>query len=375
MTNFPSEGKTYFGVIVDSKEDLGRILYKVWVPSLHGKDVKFDDLPYVPAAIPPTLDGAATSGGALSNGQPVNFYKGSGEGANGFGTVIGLYQPVINGERGLPNQNLSLAEKFIVPLEQQTRNIRLPPNLVKTTNDKGVEVLKAIEKGDFSLSDLFGFATHGALNPIGQGTLIPKTSAIPTAKQKKSNVLTGSMLSGIPGTNFDLSSIFSQIPDSVMKNVPTEAKEILSTVSSMMQTYTPGNFGNNGVEGTKVDSSAMLNLVMQELPNIKDGQGMISLIKNMMKTTGSNSAFVGNIRIGADGTVDIGIDKILEQLLSLFSSSLAGFQSSSGTLFDSVPQFGQMISRMIPEVDGGIKDVISKIQTASPAQEGNEFVK
>lgn len=375
MSNFPSEGKTYFGVIVDTKEDLGRILYKVWVPALHGKDVDFNHLPFIPAAVPPTLDGAVTSGGALSKGQPVTFYKGSGEGANGFGTILGLYQPVINSKRGMANQNLSLAEKFIIPLEEKTRNIRLPPNLQKVLNDKGVEVIKAIEKGDFSLSDLFGFATHGALNPIGQGTLIPKTSAIPTAKQKKSNVLTSSMLSKVPGSNFDLGSIFSQIPESVLKDVPTEAKEILSTVTSMLQNYTPGNFGNNGVEGTKVDTSSMLSFVTQELPNIKDAQGMISLILNMMKKTGSNSAFTGNIRIGADGTVDIGVNKILEQLLSLFTSQLSGFQSSSGTLFDSVPQFGQMISRMIPEVDGGIKDVITKIQTVSPAQEGNEFVK
>lgn len=374
MSNFPSEGKTFFGVVVDSKEDLGRILYKVFVPALHGKDVKFSDLPFIPAAVPPTLDGAATSGGGLSKGQPVQFYKGMGEGANGFGTIIGLFQPVINGNRDLNSQNMSIAQKLIVPLEEQARNIRLPPDLYKTL-ENGVEVIKTKEKGDYSLSSLFGFATHGALNPIGQGAVIPKTTAIPTAKQQHQNILTSSMLSSVPGSNFDLTSIFKMIPTSTLNGLPPEAKEILNTVQSMMQTYTPGNFGSSGFEGTKIDPTAMLSMVTQGLPDVKDAGGMIDLIMKMLQTTGTSSSFIGNIQIGADGNVGFGLDSIIEGLLSQFAGSLGSFESSSGKMFDSVPDFGKMVQRMTPDVNNGIKSVISFIQTNSPAQVGNEFVK
>lgn len=386
---FNSENKSFVGQIVDFKEDNGRILYKVWVPELMGPDVKYADLPFVPATQPPSMGGGTTSGGAMNVGQLVTMFKGKGQSATGFGTITGLFHPVNSDSRTMSGENTSISSKISMPLEATKRNIRLPPDLQRVLNAKGVEVTKAIEKGLHSLETIYGLASHGVQAPLN-GVPIPSSKGVPTAKQSSSQSLGSNILANLPGSSFSIGNLLDILPtklqEELFKNMPADVASTLKTITKMAPKFQAGNFGGMGVSSApRVDAPSFGVAAVAALKNIKTVDDLIPALLSLMNDTGGNDLnhFVEivngfghtKIQITKDGTVIPTVDSETIKAITQFKSMISTFEAPSGTLFDQVNDLPGMIDRLKPEVAGSLNTVLTKIKNDTPAVAANLFVK
>jgi hypothetical protein len=183
---FPTENQEFFGWIVDYMEDEGRILYKVRVPNLWGPNVSDDDLVYCPSELPASLGSGTTSGGALDKGQFVRIKIDHGQGPSGQFTIRSIYHSTLRSNSEMPG-NFSWNKMYGDLLAALPRSgVRLPPDVQKKINEKGVEVVELLEKGEFHLRDLIGIATHGTQSPLN-GIMIPQFKGISTALDAAEN--------------------------------------------------------------------------------------------------------------------------------------------------------------------------------------------
>lgn len=358
---FPSENKEFLGLVVDFKEDNGRILHKVRIPSLHYKNVKDEHLPYIPYEVGPGQSSLTQSFGALDKGQLVVVRKYSGQGATGFGSIVAGYQPVLPSDKSLPG-NLSISNLWKY-LEETEREIRLPPDLKKVLNENGVEVVEVVEKGLHKLSSLYGLSTHGAQGPLN-GVKIPQMSQISTALDGATSVFTSSMMSGFPGTNFNLGQLFdvmsSDMKTELFKNMPKGVSEALNTVVGMVQGYNAQTFGG-AIMGKRVELDTFLPNVVNELKDIKNVDSLLGSLNSLMtdpKFSGLSAfemlipTLFGNkiLKMDSNGNFSMETPDEFNKILDMFKSALGGVKSSEGSLFDKVEALPNMMERMIPEV-------------------------
>jgi len=388
---FSDGNKNFYGIIADVMEEKGQLLYKVLVPGLHGPEVKAEHLPFVQALSPPTAGGDATTAGALAIGSAVNFFKAMGDEATGFGVITGLFQPVNSTDKVLPGQNQSWSAVFSAPLEALTSNIRLPPDLEKIINDKGVEITKMVEKGMFSLSAIYELATHGATTPLN-GVMIPQIKSIPTALQSAGQLLPGNIMSMLPGTNFSIGNLLDMIPtkfqEDLFSRMPNDVGNALKTIMKMAPKFTPSPNGGMGISGNRVDPTSLIEGAMKLLGDVKTVDGLIPVLQSLMADpalTGKDklahfaTTFNGfgktALKILGDGTIEATADAETTKALAIFSSLMGQFEASEGKLFDVVKQLPEMLDRLKPEVSSKISTVLGLIQSVSPAIAAANFVK
>jgi len=383
---FPTEGKEFFGWIVDSVVNNGRILYKVWLPQFYGKNVKKEDLPYVPALNPPGMNSGTTSPGAMDVGQVVKMGKDMAQGSNGFGTILGLLHPVTSSDSTMAGANFSLSDIFGKPLDAITRNIQLPPNLKITTNENGVQITQMIEKGLHSLSTLYGLASHGAQSPLAY-VQVPPPKGVSTALDAAGSQITSTMVANVPGTSFSIGQLFSMLsPDllsQLTKNLPPEVSEALTTLTNLTQQYDTSSV----LGGTRVNPVSFLERIVTALQDLKTPDALLDTINsflsdisnlgtsNMNHYTTSAGAFGStNLTISPLGDIQSLLDDVGTKALGSFTSLINNFQSPKGTLFDTVNNLPGMIDRLAPEVSQGLVGMINTLQT-TPAPSAANWVK
>lgn len=388
---FPTEGKEYIGWIVEHIVKDGRILYKVRIPALHGKDVLDEHLPFIQSLLAPVLSSATESAGALDVGQLVRIAKDPGTGGSGFGNIIGLFQPLLSGIGELSGSDFNISGAFGTMLEAAKREgIKLPPDLQKVLNENGVEVTKLIEKGVTSLSSLYGLASHGAQSPLN-GAIIPQLKQISTAIDSYGSVITSATISKLPGSNFDISQLLTLMPDKLktelLQSLPDNVKETLNTVLTMKQNYEINNFGGS-LSGTKVNLLEFLANAVALLKGIQTSDDLLDKLKTLMSDNSysgmsSLNQLVENIsgtfgdmilKIGTDGSITTEMSTEFQKALASFNSTMSSTIASEGTVFDKVNDLAGMLNRMKPEIAQQVKDVIKLATTNTAFTTAAEFV-
>lgn len=379
---FPTDNTEFLGWVVDHKVENGQILYKVRIPAIHYKGVKDEHLPFVPAEYPAGLFGATTSFGALDKGQLVRIRKDGGQGGTGFGTIRSVYQPVIRSQTGLPgNLDLSGLYKYKEIIRD---GVRLPPNIVKELNEKGVEIAKVIEKGEnFKFQDLVGIASHAASI---SGVIIPPIKQISTALDASTAVITSDMLSKLPGTSFSIGNLLNFMPkalqDELFKVLPREIADALNTTLKLTQNFDVGAFGG-AVSGVRVNLDVFMPNAVALLKDVKSVDEMFTVLNKLMTDptvfgldalgdvfediTGAFGSM--QLKLGTDGSISINMGEDMVKALESFSSSMSSFTNATGNMFDTVKDLAGKLQRLQPQLNTAMNTMLNAIQSGAPQAE------
>ena len=351
------------GFIVNSKvTPEGQILYQVRKPTQHGDEVKNEHLPYIPIEYPPGQNGATTTHGALDIGQQVVVKQRQGQEGTGFGAIVGVYQPKISSDKNLPG-NFTLMD-LIKKLEQITRNINIPPNLVQSVVN-GVRVIKLQEKEKHKLALFYGLPTSGSR--LG-GAVIPQQQSIPTALASIASILSPSILSALPGINFSIGNLMSLLPDNLkdelFKALPPDVAEAFTSVMTLQQGYQSTSsmkvnlpvFLINVVNRLK--TSTDVNEIFNAIDDIMSGDSDMTGMNLFPPTTQLAAGPFGPIPISIDsnGVVTQNISEELTKVLNQFTSLLGGIPTAGGgSLFDQIPELANVMKRVTPQMSGFMK--------------------
>ena len=261
VTNPTENSRKYMGIIVDRDDPNGLGGHKVFIPQLHGHDVKPEHLPWVRYTVPPGSGGAGTNYGALDNGQLVAIEKDIGEGGTGFGTIVGLYQTKQKADPNMPG-NVSLIKNFsqIADALERESNIRIRPEIEEVV-ENGARVRRAKEKGKKHKHSLLKETmSHAATFPLN-GTILPQLQNVSTGVEPSVSVLTASLQSLLPGSSINLNQLFSLIPKELMdeleKTVPLDALIALENTTALMGGVTT-SAASGMTAGRKVDPTSFI---------------------------------------------------------------------------------------------------------------------
>lgn len=372
---FPTENQEFFGWIVDYMEDEGRILYKVRVPNLWGPNVSDESLVYCPAEYSPTLGSGMTSGGALDKGQFVRIKIDHGQGPSGQFTIRSIYHSTLRSNSEMPG-NFSWNKMYGDLLAEMERiGVRLPPDIQKKINSKGVEVAEALEKGAFHLRDLIGIATHGSQSPLN-GVLIPQIKGIQTAIDAAENSLSASgLLDQLPGIPFKFSDIFDILGKEntkiLMDSLPEKVSDALQSVVALVQNYSseissisnirinPEIFASNILK--LLEGTESISLLLERIKVLMTDKSLYGL-DNLQKTIGTVTNMFGDVlvEISGNGSSNIISSSDATSALNSFSSMMGTFKNASGTVFDTVEDIAALLKRLETDVGKTIKENLEK---------------
>ena len=181
---------------------------KVFIPGMHGKDVKFEHLAFSTMQKSPSKSSQSTFEGTLDPGSIVFVRKDTGSNqCHIIGTGNEIYDP----NARVPG-NIDLLQ--IVPelrkALKRTIDIRIPANITETTVD-GVKVRKIQEKGQLhSHSLLQGIPANGAIYALS-GAIVPQVKGIATATQSASLLLSPALAALIPGANISIGNLLGSL--------------------------------------------------------------------------------------------------------------------------------------------------------------------
>lgn len=331
--------------------------------SRHGKLVKTEHLTWSQMPNPSGSMGQNETNRPADPGQIVLMAVPRGGGTTGQGHPLALPVPIENGAGAL-DSNSSVGK-------QTKLKINLPPKLQQAMENNKL-IYKVINSGGmYSRGVADGFPGHIATKMLTQNP-VTEWKNIPTAVEKGTNVMTGSMLGGLPG---QLSSMFSML-------------------SSMGGGGGGGSGGGNSTNNQKALQNAAL-LVSQV-----DESAGVSIGVNAQKRVGTAAADAGNYKTygeledaatsrmqgdhgnstlgdatvdieGAYGTVKLKVKpdgSVEEQSSSSITSAIQSFLSTLTSTIASGDDFlgkntkmADMISRFSPQAAQQFKQFIEKV--------------
>ena len=180
---------------------------KVFIPGMHGKDVKFEHLAFSTMQKSPSKSSQTTFEGTLDPGSVVFVRKDTGSNqCHIIGTGNEIYDPSAR----VPG-NIDLLQ---IPAIQQalrrTIDIRIPPQIKESTVG-GVKVRQTQEKGQLHNHALLaGIPANGAIYSLS-GAICPQVKGIATAAQAAANILSPALASLIPGASVSLGNILGSL--------------------------------------------------------------------------------------------------------------------------------------------------------------------
>lgn len=312
-------------------------LMRVYLPQYHSNQVK--DFAFSPMIMPPNQGGATEFNGVPDPGQAVLCLK---SGPPGDTSLIVLGTLPTNrqdgGARG--NLNLNTALQKMVEAFGLEVNVNIPPNIKEQQKD-GARVRVIQEKGQKHKHDLLkGIQSHGASYSMS-GIIQKQLSNISTATQSFSSILTGSMMSAIPGTSFSVSNILSSLTssafDELMSSLSPELAQGVQNMFNLMQSIEVSESGGFSTMG-KVDPTTYLTNAVNLL---KGNQSLGEVISNLQRLQSDTSLF--------------GVDKL--------ASGSFDVTTAFGTMKMSVSPTGEIINQMPEEMQKGI-ETFNKLMTS-----------
>lgn len=356
-------------------------LCRVYLPQIHGNNVKKEDLGFSVVLMPPNQAGATQFNGVADPGQQMLCLK---SGPPGDTTLICLGSiPTNRQPGGQPgNRNLNTFLNAMTEAFSTELNINIPPN-IKETMSGGTRIRQIQEKGQRHKNDLLmGLPSHGASYTLA-GTPLKQVTSVSTATQSFSNILTGSMLSALPGANFSVSSILSSLTSSVadelLSSLPPELAQGMQNMFNLMQTMEVSEGGGFATSG-KVDPTTYL---ANAVSLLKGNQSLGEVISNIQRLQYDTSLFgldklastpftiptaFGDIsmNLSATGAIQITTPEAVQKAIDAFGalmSSGAGFPGASlGNMFGSSSGvMSEMFNRLPPDKQTVAKNMMEKV--------------
>ena len=355
-------------------------LCRVYLPQCHGDNVKEGDLGFSVTIMPPNQAGASQFNGVVDPGQALLCFK---SGPPGDTTLICLGSIPTNKQNGgMPGgKNLSNLSAPTKACGTEV-NVNIPPNVTETTSG-GTRIRQINEKGQKHKHDLLkGIPSHGASYNLA-GMPLKQINSVSTATQAFSNILTGSMLSGLPGANFSvgsiLSSLTSSVADELLSSLPPELAQGMQSMFNLMQSMEVSEGGGFATAG-KVDPTTYLNNAVSLL---KGNQSLGEVISNMQRLQYDTSLFgldklastpftiptaFGDLSmsLSATGAVQITTPEAVQKAIDAFGSLMssgAGFPGASlGNMFgNSSKVMSDMFNRLPPGSQTIAKGMMEKV--------------
>ena len=355
-------------------------LCRVYLPQCHGDNVKEGDLGFSVTIMPPNQAGASQFNGVVDPGQALLCFK---SGPPGDTTLICLGSIPTNKQNGGMPGGKNLSNLSAPTKASGTEvNVNIPPNVTETTSG-GTRIRQINEKGQKHKHDLLkGIPSHGASYNLA-GMPLKQINSVSTATQAFSNILTGSMLSGLPGANFSvgsiLSSLTSSVADELLSSLPPELAQGMQSMFNLMQSMEVSEGGGFATAG-KVDPTTYLNNAVSLL---KGNQSLGEVISNMQRLQYDTSLFgldklastpftiptaFGDISmsLSATGAVQITTPEAVQKAIDAFGSLMssgAGFPGASlGNMFgNSSKVMSDMFNRLPPGSQTIAKGMMEKV--------------
>jgi len=183
---------------------------KVFIPGLHGKDVKPEHLAFSTMMKMPTKAAQSTFEGTLDPGSIVFVRKDTGSNQC---HIIGTGNEIPDPTARVPgNIDLYSFAKHVIgqhPAQVDTK-VRIGPQVQETVVN-GAKVRKKQEKGQNHRHELlYGIPANGAIYPLS-GAIVPSVKNVATAVQQFNNIMTPSMAAMLPGLSIPLGSILGSL--------------------------------------------------------------------------------------------------------------------------------------------------------------------
>ena len=264
-------------------------LMRVYLPQYHGNRVNKDHLAFSPMVMPPNQGGATEFNGVPDPGQSVLCLKSGPPGDTSL-IVLGTF-PTNRQDGGQPgNINLNTTYNAMVNAFSTVIKVNGPPNVKETTED-GARVRKIQEKGQRHKHDLLkGIQSHGAAYNMS-GIVHKQLTNVSTATQAFSNILTGSMLSALPGTNFSVSNILSSLTssalDELLSSMSPQLAQGVQNMFSLMQSMEINEGGGFSTMGRVDPTTYLANAVSL----LKGNQSLGEVITNIQRLQSDTSLF------------------------------------------------------------------------------------
>jgi hypothetical protein len=238
MARYPNENNIVYGICVGGNDgDPDPTMSggsRIYCPTEYGKDVDIKHLPFSRNLAQGNQGGITHFNPPAEHGSAVMCMKMPGHAGSGHLTILGTVPNDIDKDSTIPG-NSSIWPAIDAAKKALTK-IRVPNDV--GSGPAGSKPPK--EKGQYHKHELVKFLPSTATLWPMNGIKIPQVQNIATATQAFSSILTGDMLSMLPGMNMTLGSLMSNMPaalkNELFKNIPPEIGGALNSMSALMQT-------------------------------------------------------------------------------------------------------------------------------------------
>lgn len=358
MAGYPNENKIVYGIVVggnDSDPDptqSGGV--RIYLPTEYGKDVDIKHLPFSRSLAQGNQGGITNFNPPPEHGSAVMAMKMGGHSGTGHLTILGTVPNDINKDSTIPGNSAGTAiwPAIDKAIKDVTR-IRIPPNV--GSGAAGSKPPK--EKGDYHKHEMLKFLPATGTLWAMNGIKIPQVQNVATATQAFSNILTGDILSKLPGMNMTLGSLLNNMPaalkDELFKNLPPEIGGALNSMSALMQSMEI-NEGGGFNTATKINPAVFFANAANLLAEVRTIYELVSVFQQLQYDTSlygleslppititmSGGPF-GDIpmQISATGAITSLIPKPVQELQEAFSSLMSDGDGFPG-VFPGANMFG-----------------------------------
>jgi hypothetical protein len=355
MARYPNENNIVYGIVVggnDSDPDPTQSGgSRIYCPTEYGKDVDVKHLPFSRNLAQGNQGGITHFNPPAEHGSAVMCMKMPGHAGSGHLTILGTVPNDIDKDSTIPGNSSNWPA--VDAAKKALTKIRVPNDV--GSGPAGSKPPK--EKGQYHKHELVKYLPSTATLWPMNGIKIPQVQNIATATQAFSSILTGDMLSMLPGMNMTLGSLMSSMPaalkNELFKNLPPEIGGALNSMSALMQTMeivegggfntatkiNPAVFFNNAANLIS-NSRTIYDLVgnFNQLQYDTSLFGLDSLPPVSMTMTGGPFGDVP-IQIDAMGTISSLVPEPVQKLADAFGSLMSNGAGFPG-VFPGANMFG-----------------------------------
>jgi hypothetical protein len=219
---------------------------KIFIPGLHGKDVKFEHLAFSTMQKSPSKSSQSTFEGTLDPGSCVFVRKDTGSNqCHIIGTGNEIYDPSARTPGNIDLLQIPAVQEAL----NRTIDVRIPPE-IKESMVGGVKVRQKQEKGQLHKHSLLaGIPANGAIYSLS-GAICPQVKGIATAAQAAANILSPTLASLIPGASVSLGNILGSLSTgNILGGLAGVAGSVISGAASAAVTGAIGGALSGGAAG------------------------------------------------------------------------------------------------------------------------------
>lgn len=373
MVAYPNEGKIVYGIVVggnDSDPDPTQSGgCRIYLPTEYGKDVDVRHLPFSRTISQGTQKGITNFNPPPEHGSAVICMKMPGHSGTGHLTVLGTLSNDINEDSTIPGNTSKAIWPAIDKAIKDLTKIRIPPNV--GSGAAGSKPPK--EKGQYHKHEMVKFLPSTATLWPMAGIQIPQVQNIATATQAFSSILTGDMLSKLPGMNMTLGSLMSNMPDvlknELFKNLPPEMAGALNSMTALMQSMEIVEAGGFNT-ATKINPDVFFSNAANLLSDTRDIYGLVSTFQRLQFDTslfGLESLPPVDMMLsgGPFGDIPIKVDA-LGNITSLLPDSVKQLADAFSSLMGNGAQFPGVFpgANMFGGSSGVLNDMFNRLPNA-----------